>query len=86
MLTGAEQSNDPHLQARGYPRWVDQQELGWMAFEGPCFKATGMTDPVITQAPKVGEHTREIAEELLGLSVEETEALVEAGAIEVPKE
>lgn len=85
MLTGSEQATDPHFQARGYPRWLHQQDNGWMAFEGPCFKATGMTDVVVFQAPKVGEHTREIATTLLGLSDEETESLVAAGVLEVPK-
>ena len=84
MLTGAEQSADPHLQAHGYPRWVHQQDLGWMAFEGPCWKATGMADAVVKQAPKVGEHTREIAREMLGLSDPEVEVLVDTGALEVP--
>ena len=85
MLTGSEQAMDPHFQARGYPRWLEQQDAGWMAFEGPCFKATGMSDVVVFQAPKVGEHTREITGSLLGLSDEETESLVTAGVLEVPK-
>jgi crotonobetainyl-CoA:carnitine CoA-transferase CaiB-like acyl-CoA transferase len=86
MLTGREQASDPHFQARGYPRWVDQQDLGWMAFEGPCFEASGMSDVVVTQAPKVGEHTREIGRQLLGLSETELDALVEAGVLEVPRD
>lgn len=85
MLTGSEQLADPHFQARGYPRWVDQQDLGWIAFEGPCFQASGMSDVRIFQAPKVGEHTRAIARELLGLPETEIDSLVEAGVLEVPK-
>ncbi|MEE2674092.1 MAG: CaiB/BaiF CoA-transferase family protein, partial [Myxococcota bacterium] len=85
MLTGSEQAMDPHFQARGYPRWLEQQDAGWMTFEGPCFKATGMSDVVVFQAPKVGEHTREIAGSLLGLPDEEVESLVAAGVLEVPK-
>ena len=86
MLTGSGQIADPHFLARGYPRWVDQQDLGWIAFEGPCFQASGMTDVRIFQAPKTGEHTRVISSELLGLSDKETESLIEAGVIEVPKD
>ncbi|MFP8876184.1 MAG: CoA transferase [Myxococcota bacterium] len=85
MFTATDQLNDPHFQARGYPRWRDQQDLGWIAFEGPSFKASGMSDVAIFQAPKLGEHTREICEELLGLSPEEVEKLVAAGVLEVPK-
>jgi crotonobetainyl-CoA:carnitine CoA-transferase CaiB-like acyl-CoA transferase len=86
MLTGSEQCKDPHFQARGYPRWVDQQDIGWMAFEGPCFSASGMPDVIVFQAPKVGEHTREIAASLLELAADEIESLVDAGVLEVPKE
>ena len=85
MLTGSEQIADPHFQARGYPRWVEQQELGWIAFEGPCFRASGMSDVRIFQAPRLGEHTRSIGRELLGLSDDEIESLVQAGVLEVPK-
>lgn len=86
MLTGAEMSTDPHLCARGYPRWINQQDLGWIAYEGPCFKATGMLDANVYQAPKVGEHTRVIAAELLGLGEAEIEALVADGVLEVAKD
>jgi crotonobetainyl-CoA:carnitine CoA-transferase CaiB-like acyl-CoA transferase len=85
MLTGSEQLADPHFQARGYVRWVDQQDLGWIAFEGPCFRASGMSDVRIHQAPRVGEHTREIARALLGLGEGEFRSLVEAGVLEVPR-
>ena len=83
MLTGSGQIADPHFLARGYPRWVDQQDLGWIAFEGPCFRASGMTDVRIFQAPKVGEHTRVIARDLLGLSEAEIEDRIAAGTLEV---
>ena len=85
MLTGSEQANDPHLQARGYPRWVDQQDLGWICFEGPAFRASGMSDVRIFQAPLLGEHTREICRDLLKLPHDQIEALVDAGTLEVPK-
>ena len=34
--------------------------LGPLTFEGPCYLASGMPGPLITQAPRLGEHTREI--------------------------
>ncbi len=86
MLTGSEQATDPHFQARGYPRWVDQQGLGWMAFEGECFKASGMSRTIVTQAPKVGEHTREIGRHLLGLAEDDLDALIESGVLQIPKD
>jgi crotonobetainyl-CoA:carnitine CoA-transferase CaiB-like acyl-CoA transferase len=85
MLTGSDQAADPHFQARGYLRWVDQQDLGWICLEGPCFRASGMADVRVSQAPRLGEHTREIGRELLGLADAEIEELVAAGTLEVPK-
>jgi crotonobetainyl-CoA:carnitine CoA-transferase CaiB-like acyl-CoA transferase len=86
MLTGVDQLDDPHLAARNYPRPIVQPELGPITLEGPCFTATGMTEPVIGPSPQLGEHTRAIAHELLGLDDAEIDRLVESGALEVPKE
>jgi crotonobetainyl-CoA:carnitine CoA-transferase CaiB-like acyl-CoA transferase len=86
MLTGSEQAADPHFQARGYPRWLDQQDLGWIGLEGPSFRASGMSDVVTRQAPRLGEHTRGICRELLDVPEDEIEALVAAGVLEVPRE
>jgi crotonobetainyl-CoA:carnitine CoA-transferase CaiB-like acyl-CoA transferase len=84
MLTGSEQLDDPHFVARGYPRWLDQQDLGRMAFEGPAFRGSGMTDVVLFQAPRLGEHTEEICRELLGMTDAEIRELLESGALEGP--
>ena len=86
MYTGTDQAADPHYQARGYLRWRMQQDLGWMCFEGPAFHASGMSDVDVRQAPLLGEHTRALARERLGLGDEEIEKLVAAGALEVPRE
>ena len=44
-----------------------------------------MSDADIRQAPRLGEHTREIARDLLGLSDAEIDRLVAAGALEETK-
>ncbi|MBY0401748.1 CoA transferase [Myxococcota bacterium] len=82
MFTARDQLHDPHYQSRGYLRWIDQQIVGWMALEGPCFRASGMSDVTIFQAPLVGEHTRAIARDVLGLSDEEIEVKIAAGVLE----
>ena len=84
MLGASDQLADPHFEARGYARWIDQQDAGRMSFEGPCFRGTGMTDVNIFQAPRLGEHTREICKELLGMDAAEVERLIAAGALEEP--
>jgi crotonobetainyl-CoA:carnitine CoA-transferase CaiB-like acyl-CoA transferase len=83
MYGGRDQMRDPHYQARGYPRWLDQQGLGWMGFEGPAFHTTGMQDIHVFQAPLLGEHTREIARDLLGLGDAEIQEKVASGVLEV---
>ena len=86
MLTGSEQGGDPHFQARGFVHWVDQQDLGWMCFEGPAFRASGMSDVNLFQAPKLGEHSREICRDILHMEDEQIEKLVADGTLEVPRE
>jgi crotonobetainyl-CoA:carnitine CoA-transferase CaiB-like acyl-CoA transferase len=85
VLTGADQLEDPHFVARGYPRWIDQQDAGRMAFEGPAFRATGTQDVALRQAPRLGEHTREICRNLLRLDPATIDRLIAEGALEVPK-
>ena len=82
MLTGASQSTDPHLEARGYVAWLEQPPIGRMIFEGGAFHASGMIGPDIFPAPGLGEHTREIAIDWLGLAPDEVERLVAAGVLE----
>ena len=86
MYTGTDQLRDPHFQARGYLHWLEQQDLGWMCMEGPGFQASGMSHVFVDQAPLLGEHTREIAREVLDLGDEEIEKLVAAGTLEVPRD
>jgi crotonobetainyl-CoA:carnitine CoA-transferase CaiB-like acyl-CoA transferase len=86
VLTGADQLDDPHFLARNYPRWITQQDAGKMAFEGPAFRATGMKDVVLFQAPRLGEHTREICKNLLRMDDALVDRLVADGVLEVPRE
>jgi len=83
VLTAVDQMEDPHLLAHGYPVPIVQQDAGPLTFEGPCYLATGMPGPLITQAPRLGEHTREICRHDLGMTDEEFERLVGEGVLEV---
>jgi crotonobetainyl-CoA:carnitine CoA-transferase CaiB-like acyl-CoA transferase len=75
---------DPQLAHRGYPKLVDQQDLGTILMEGPPFLGSDMPEVIVTQAPRLGEHTREIAASVLGLAEAEVEALVAEGVLEDP--
>ena len=85
MLSAFDQLSDPHFHECGLLVPVDQQQAGPLVFEGPSFAATGMAPPRIEQAPLLGEHTREIARELLGLADAEIDRLIAAGVLEVPR-
>ena len=86
MYTAADQLADPHFQARGYARWLDQQGLGWMAFEGPAFHPSGMQDINVFEAPLPGQHTREIARDVLGLDEARIEKHIAEGSLEDPRD
>ncbi len=77
---------DPQLTHRGYPKLVDQQGLTSMLLEGPAFLASDLPEVIVTQAPWLGEHTREIARDELGLPDAEIEKLVADGILEDPPE
>jgi crotonobetainyl-CoA:carnitine CoA-transferase CaiB-like acyl-CoA transferase len=85
MLSTLDQQDDPHLAARGFLVKVDQQLSGPLVFEGAAFSGSNMLPARIEQAPVLGQHTREICRELLGLGDDEVQALVDAGALEDPK-
>lgn len=73
--------DDPHLVARGYPLTLEQTGLGTMLVEGPGFHSDSMPGPITTAAPLLGEQTREIAREVLGLDEATVDALVASGAL-----
>ncbi len=86
VLTGSDLLEDPQLLALGYPAPIEQQDLGPITLEGPCFRATGMTAPIETQAPRLGQHTRAICRDVLGMDDDEVDRLLGAGILEVPRE
>jgi crotonobetainyl-CoA:carnitine CoA-transferase CaiB-like acyl-CoA transferase len=84
MLTPSDQFDDPHYAERGFSRYLEQAGVGKMIFEGPGFRASGMSDINLFQAPGLGEHTREICRDLLGMEESEIDRLLESGALEGP--
>jgi crotonobetainyl-CoA:carnitine CoA-transferase CaiB-like acyl-CoA transferase len=86
VTNGGHLLGDPQLAHRGYAKVVDQQGVGTMMMEGPAFLGTDIPEPIVTQAPWIGEHTREIARDLLGLTASDIEQLVADGVLEDPPE
>jgi crotonobetainyl-CoA:carnitine CoA-transferase CaiB-like acyl-CoA transferase len=83
MLHSRDLMENEHLVARGFPVPVAQPAVDGLVLEGPGFHATGMTDPIEAPAPWLGEHTEEVATELLGLDPAEVQRLVEVGVLEI---
>ncbi len=84
MLTALDHLTDPQLRDRGFQLEVFQPGAGHLVLEGPCFYGSEMPTPPVHAAPLLGEHTRQICIEELGMDSAEVERLVEMGALEVP--
>ncbi len=76
--------SDPQMMHRGYQKLIVQPDFESLLVEGPPFLGSDLPDIVTNPAPMLGEHTREIAAQLLGMSEDEIEGLIEAGVIEDP--
>jgi crotonobetainyl-CoA:carnitine CoA-transferase CaiB-like acyl-CoA transferase len=85
MLTDLESISNEHYLARGFRVEIDQPGVigERIVLDGPGFHGSRMTPPRITAAPWVGEHTREVCRDLLGMGDDEIERLVSAGVLEV---
>jgi crotonobetainyl-CoA:carnitine CoA-transferase CaiB-like acyl-CoA transferase len=75
---------DPQLQHRGYPKLVAQPGYESIVVEGPAFLGSDLPEPIVRPAPLLGEHTREVAREILGLSDDAIQALIDEGVLEDP--
>lgn len=72
---------DEDLVARGYWQRLAHPVIGPMAIAGPPFRMDGER-PELRSAPLLGEHTREIARDVLGLGSAEVERLIADGVLE----
>ena len=82
MLTGVEMTTDAQYVARGFAVQIDQPGVGPLVLDGAAFRGARMAGPDIRRAPDLGEHTRQIAREQLGLDDDEIDRLLAAGVLE----
>jgi crotonobetainyl-CoA:carnitine CoA-transferase CaiB-like acyl-CoA transferase len=66
--------HDPQLQARGLYSEMEHAVLGKRLFQGVPFRLSKSPAAVHRPAPLLGQHTREVLEQLLGLSLDEIRA------------
>ncbi|MGW0948906.1 crotonase/enoyl-CoA hydratase family protein [Streptomyces sp. NPDC002623] len=84
MLRVAELLTDPHLAERGFFTELRQPTLDEpLPTEARPAHSLHLADPPLRPAPLAAEHTRELSRELLGLTDEETERLVDRGVLEI---
>ena len=83
MMTSPDVLVNDHFLARGFPIELDQPGAGVFVLEGPGFLATGMTAPIETPAPWLGEHSVEICRDLLGRDESTIEDFIAKGIVEV---
>ncbi|MEU1953456.1 CaiB/BaiF CoA transferase family protein [Nocardia rhamnosiphila] len=85
MLRHAEQPDDPQLRERSYFGHLPQPQIdGGLITEKRPAIFQRVPAPPLAPAPIHGEHTREIAGELLGLLPEQIEEQIATGVLEVP--
>lgn len=76
--------NDPQLQSRGMYVEMEHPALGRQKFQGPPFKLAKSPASIHRPAPLIGQHTREILQELLEMSLDEIRAGYEDGTFWPP--
>jgi len=84
MMYISDEPSEPQLAARDFIRRVEQTGLGEIIFDGPAFVGPDLPPVVLTEAPGLGQHTRRICTELLGLSPAAVEELIESGVLYEP--
>jgi len=85
MLTTLETETNDQFVARGFPIVIPQPGLlnDDQLFDGPGFTGSRMAPAIIRAAPMIGEHTRAICRDLLGMDEAEIERLIAEISLEV---
>ncbi|MEN4397692.1 CoA transferase [Mycolicibacterium senegalense] len=86
VLRAAEVADwDYYVQRRAFREELHPHATEPFTMENVQIHSTRIADPPLRQAPLLGEHTREIAAELLGLGAAEIDELIATGVLEVPQ-
>ena len=72
---------DPHMIARGYYQYIDHPETGMAAYDGPAARLSETPGYFRAGAPLLGEHTLDICERVIGLSMDEIADLLADGVL-----
>ena len=84
MLSCVDQLADEHFVERGFLAHIVQPDHTPpnLTLAGPCFRGSAMPEPVEERAPLIGEHTRQICIDDLGMGTDEIDALFAEDVLE----
>lgn len=71
--------DDPHFKDRGFFKKIARPYLGEYLATTPWFRETVAATEIVRAAPTLGEHSREIFSRVLGMTLEQLQALEDAG-------
>jgi benzylsuccinate CoA-transferase BbsF subunit len=71
---------DPSLRERHW-EYLDHPEMGRSLYDAPPFKLSRTPGRLRRPAPRLGEHTHEVLEGILGYSKDEIDALAASGVL-----
>jgi crotonobetainyl-CoA:carnitine CoA-transferase CaiB-like acyl-CoA transferase len=74
----------PQLAERGFTQWLEHPIAGRVGYPGTGVRADTFDKSYRAPAPTVGQHTREVLVEQLGLTDAEVAALAQAGVVSTP--
>ena len=72
---------DEHIRARGYYQYVDHPEAGREAHDGPVAVLSQTPGSVPGPAPLMGEHTMDVCERIIGVTMDEIADLLAEGVL-----
>ncbi len=72
---------DPHMKERGYYQYLDHPETGRSAYDGPGFRMSKTPGYHNSYGTLLGEHTLDVCERVLGLSMDEIGDLMAEGVL-----
>ena len=81
VLNNVELLEDPHLATRGYFEDVDHPATGRRRHTGPVLRISETDSGVRRPAPRLGQHSRYVLAEILGMSDTEAGSFFDSGAI-----
>lgn len=81
VLSVAESVEDRHLKERDAFVTVDHPKAGPVKLLAPWVRFSESPSAIISPAPLMGEHTREVLHDVIGLSAPEIDALEQAGVV-----